>query len=391
MTNKKKPAKKSPEAVVAVSADALRDLLGYLNFSQGAASPRFRATLNDLFRNQQRSTSPRALRDFLLAELQRLSTSGDVACADPAQAEAIIRLTLDELLPAYHKHHADLLSHLAEVDHYAPLLLARMFEAILKAKAEFRHGTSDQVITAALQQLNHFVGYRPVAVLENGRRSEIYSSERFCPLPLYFSEVGAAVGPYEQLIESTIAFMRDLPDDLVSTSHFSIDRMAELSLDMRSHDHLHPVNKRTNYVFGEWDPDEIDTKGFYRRFIVRRLIIDSLIDWIHQDGGKLDPERLFDASAVLAGTILMASAISGSGPQTYDSSVSLTSLLPLVARQRDNFYQRLLDTAKGERAKRLKRLANESRQPFGHVRHELNMYLSKYGARMMRLIWTEFS
>lgn len=209
-----------------------------------------------------------------------------------------------------------------------------MFEAILKAKAEFRHGTSDQVITAALQQLNHFVGYRPVAVLENGRRSEIYSSERFCPLPLYFSEVGAAVGPYEQLIESTIAFMRDLPDALVSTSHFSIDRMAELSLDMRSHDHLHPVNKRTNYVFGEWDPDEIDTKGFYRRFIVRRLIIDSLIDWIHQDGGKLDPERLFDASAVLAGTILMASAISGSGPQTYDSSVSLTSLLPIVAATR---------------------------------------------------------
>ena len=77
----------------------------------------------------------------------------------------------------------------------------------------------------------------------------------------------------------------------------------------------------------------------------------------------------------------MASAISGSGPQTYDSSVSLTSLLPIVARQRDNFYQRLLDTAKGERAKRLKRLANESRQPFGHVRHELNMYLSKVRRR----------
>lgn len=44
----------------------------------------------------------------------------------------------------------------------------------------------------------------------------------------------------------------------------------------------------------------------------------------------------------------MASAISGSGPQTYDSSVSLTSLLPIVARQRDHFYQRLLDTAEPE-------------------------------------------
>lgn len=378
MTNKKSTSKKTPEAAPAVDGEALRDLLGYLNFSQGAASARFRGTLNELFRDHQRAKSPAVLRDFLLTELERLSKSGDAACADPTQAEAIIRLTLDELLPAYHKHHTDLLNHLTEADHYAPLLLARMFEAALAAKAEL--GNNDLVITAALKQLNHFVGYRPVAVLENGRRSEIYSSERFCPMPLFFADVGAAVGPYEELISATMAFMRDLPDDLVSTSHFAIDRMTELSLDMRSHDHLHPVNKRTNYVFGEWDPDEIDTKGFYRRFIVRRLIIDSLIDWIHLDTQKPDQERLFDASAVLAGTILMASAISGSGPQTYDSSVSLTSLLPIVARQRDNFYQRLLDTAKGERARRLKKLAAESRQPFGHVRHELNMYLSKYGA-----------
>lgn len=379
MTTRKTTTKKTREAAT-IDADGLRDLLGYLNFSQGAASVRFRGVLNELFRDEQRARKPAVLRDFLLAELQRLSESGDAACADPVQAEVVIRLTLDELLPAYGKHHSDLLGHLTEADHYAPLLLARMFEALLAAKAEVGSGKSEQIIATALKQLNNFVGYRPVAVLENGRRSEIYSSERFCPLPLYFSDVGAAVGPYEELIASTVAFMRDLPDDLVSTSHFAIERMSELSLDMRSHDHLHPVNKRTNYVFGEWDPDDIDTKGFYRRFIVRRLIVDSLIDWIYRDSKKADPERLFDASAVLAGTILMASAISGSGPQTYDSSVSLTSLLPIVARQRDNFYQRLLDTATGERGKRLKRLANEARQPFGHVRHELNMYLSKYGA-----------
>ena len=378
MTTKKTSAKKTVDA--AVDADALRDLLGYLNFSRGAASPRFRVVLNHLFRDERRASSPTVLRDFLLVELQRLSQSGDAACANPAQAEAVIRLTLDELLPAYRRHHADLLGHLSDAEFYAPLLLARMFEAVLEARTEEQGSRSDAVIAAGLKQLNHFVGYRPVAVLENGRRSEVYSGERFCPVPLYFADVGAAVGPYEQLIDSTIAFMRELPQDLVSSSHFSIDRLAELSLDARSHDHLHPVNKRTNYVFGEWDPEEIDTKGFYRRFVVRRLILDSLIDWIHSGGGKPDPERLFDASAVLAGTILMASAISGSGPQTYDSSVSLTSLLPIVARQRDNFYQRLLDTAKGERAKRLKRLANESRQPFGHVRHELNMYLAKYGA-----------
>jgi hypothetical protein len=375
-TRKSSAAESQPPA----DTDALRDLLGYLNFSQGTVSARFRSSLNQLFRDPLRASSPAALRDFLLQELSRLSQSGDAACADPGQAEAVIRLTLDEFLPAYRQHHADLLGHLSEADFYAPLLLARMFEAVLAARSECGDDKPQRTITAALKQLNHYVGYRPVAVLENDRRAEVYPHERFCPLPLYFSDVGAAVGPYQALIESTIAFMRELPEDLVSGSHFSLDRLAELSLDMRSHDHLHPVNKRTNYVFGEWDPEEIDTKGYYRRFILRRLIVDSLIDWIGRKSGKTDPERLFDASAVLAGTILMASAISGSGPQTYDSSVSLTSLLPVVARQRDNFYQRLLETAKGDRARRLKRLANQSRQPFGHVRHELNMYLAKYGA-----------
>lgn len=370
----------SRQSAAYVDLDALRDLLGYLNFSQGSASARFRGSLNELFRDSQNATSPMVLRDYLLAELQRLSQSGDAACANPAQADAVIRFTLDQLLPAYRSHHSDLLSHLSETDFYTPFLLARLFEAALTARAEAGDLPPARLIETALRQLNHFVGYRPVAVLENGRRSEVYSHERFCPVPLYFSDIGAAVGPYEALLNSTMAFMRVLPEDLVASSHFSMDRLAELSLDVRSHDHVHPVNKRTNYVFGEWDPDEIDTKGFYRRFVVRRLILDSLLDWIHADGDKADPERLFDASAVLAGTILMASAISGSGPQTYDSGVSLTSLLPVVARQRDNFYQRLLDSATGDRARRLKRLASEARQPFGHVRHELNMYLAKYGA-----------
>ena len=363
----------------------MRDLLGYLNFSQGSVSNRFRAVLNELFRDPDRARSPEVLQDYLLTELHRLSSSGDAACANPAQAESVIRLTLGKLIPAYQAHHADLLGHLSASGFYSPYLLARMFEALLAACAERGDYRSLQVIEAAVGSLNHFVGYRPVAVLENDRRSEVYSHERFCPVPLYLGDIGAAVGPYEDLINSTIAFMQGLPEDLVASSHFAVDRLAELCLDMRSHDHLHPVNKRTNYVFGEWDPEEIDTKGFYRRFIVRRLILDSLLDWINAgkktaDTSDTDPERLFDASAVLAGTILMASAISGSGPQTYDSSVSLTSLLPVVARQRDNFYQRLLDTATGDRGRRLKKLAAESRQPFGHVRHELNMYLAKYGA-----------
>ena len=45
----------------------------------------------------------------------------------------------------------------------------------------------------------------------------------------------------------------------------------------------------------------------------------------------LTRRRLCEAAAVLAGTMLMASSVSGSGPDTHDSSVSLTSLLPKIA------------------------------------------------------------
>ena len=94
MTNKKSSSSESSHSVAAVAvsaavvdSDALRDLLGYLNFSQGAARARFRGTLNELFREPQRALSPVVLRDFLLTELFRLSKSGDAACADPTQAE----------------------------------------------------------------------------------------------------------------------------------------------------------------------------------------------------------------------------------------------------------------------------------------------------------------
>ncbi|MEY3175694.1 MAG: hypothetical protein RLZZ436_3608 [Planctomycetota bacterium] len=360
--------------------DALRDLLGYLNFSQGAPSARFRTCLNDLFRISGHTSSPATLRDYLLNALRKLAAAAEPAFTQCSQAEDIIVITLDQLLPAYRQHHSDLLAHVPEHEFFSPLLLAKIFEAALALRAEPGGFSQTSALPRVLQRLNVYVGYRPVPVLENGRRSEVYPHERFCPLPLYISDVGVAAGPWEPLISATMRFLREVPPDLLNGTHFSCERLQELSLDLRAHDHVHPVTKRTNYVFGEWDPDEIDTKGFYRRFMVRRLILDALQSWVEEGGSGPDPERLYDASAVLAGTILMASSISGSGPGTWDSSVSLTTLLPVVARQRDLFYQRLLELATGERGRRLRRLAAESRQPFGHVRHDLNMFLAKYGA-----------
>ncbi|APZ96172.1 hypothetical protein [Fuerstiella marisgermanici] len=361
-----------------------RDLLGYLNFSDGTPGNRFRVCLNQILTTSDLPELPQDLKVELLQQLKTLAEAGESAFQEVAQAERAIVSAIDVVIPAYRQHHADLLFHLQPDDFRQPFFLALVFEATLAASHETGWDDSAALAQAALKRLNNYVGYRPVAILENGRRMQVYDHERFCPAPLYLKGVGVAAGPYRRLIEATLGFIGNLPEDMTGPAHFSLDRLEELCLDIRAHDHLHPVNKRTNYMFGEWDPETIDTKGFYSRFVVRRIILESLQRWMDAPSGIPAEERLFDASAVLAGTILMASAISGAGPETYDSSVSLTSLLPMVARQRDHFYQSLLETSSGSRRKRLTMSAQESRQPFGHVRHQLNMYLSQYGASQVQ-------
>jgi len=67
--------------------------------------------------------------------------------------------------------------------------------------------------------------------------------------------------------------------------------------------------------------------------------LDDLLDWIDDKKVKISrKERLYDAAAALCGTMLMASSISGSGPDTHDSTISLMTLLPIVARRRDVLF-----------------------------------------------------
>ena len=154
-------------------------------------------------------------------------------------------------------------------------------------------------------------------------------------------------------------------------------RSDELSLDPRAYDHGHPVNQRPGYQFGEWDPHRIDNHGFYRRFIVRPLILDALVDWPAQHPDEAPEETLFESAAALAGTILLASGVSGSGPDTHGSEINLAVLVPKIARCRDAFYDDLLRRTTGARALRLREDATRSRQPFGGIRQYLNRYVSR--------------
>jgi len=371
------PAKLDADDFVAV-----RDILAHLNFSGGRRDPRFLANLNRIWMKLDRTAPVAALGTLLTEELEKVQGTTPVF-QDIQQARHVIPLTLTHLLAAYREHQADLLFHLTPLDYEQPLLMGVFFEAVLAQGAPW--DDQDRIIREALKSVNDFVGYRPIPVLESGLRMEIYGHERFRPLPIYMEGVGAAVGPYRDLITSTMEFLKQAPKDLLLEAHFDLDEMEELAIDMRSHDHLHPVNKRTNYMFGEWDPHRIDTKGHYRRVVLRRIILDALLLWIEDPKSRTPrAERLFDAAAALCGTMLMASSISGSGPGVHDSTVTLTSLLPVVARRRDAFYQRLMQQVDGPRAKRLKREEQRTQQPFGHIRQFLNMHLAGYGARQIQ-------
>lgn len=379
------PKNRGSDALPAQNGPVAR-LLGYLNFSNGRTDPGFLKEFNeycadDPIGGPTRTRPAAAVRDGLLATLTDLW--GKVpAFSDVAQADAVIRLAFDKCLPAYRAHHADLLFHLPEHDFEHPLFLARILEAVLEQGGPW--DDSDRIVAGCVDRLNDFLGHRPVAILENGRKMEPYAHERFRPIPLYVQSVGAGFGRYHHLVDRTLKFFRETPENILRDSYFELENLEELALDVRAHDHMHPVNKRTNYMFGEWDPHRIDLKGNYRRFVVRKIILDALLRWMESQEGVEPEEVLFDASAVLCGTMLMASSISGSGPSTFDSSITLSGLLPKVARQRDAFYERILQTATGARARRLKKQENLTRQPFGHVRQRLNIELANFGARQVQ-------
>ena len=364
------------------SSDLHEEILGYLNFSNGKPEAKFQSKFNRFYEyhcDVESSVLPR-LRSSLKKEIARLKKKSSVF-RETSQVESVIDLALEKVPAAYRAFHKDLLFHLNARDFEHIFFLVRIIEATLEQGGPWDE--EERIVAGAISKLNDFVGYRPVAILENERNLQAYDHEWFRPVPIYLKDVGVAYGCYSELLRNTFDILRRLQPDILEGSYVDVERIDELAVDVRAHDHLHPVNKRTNYMFGEWDPHLIDTKGFYRRFIMRKFILDSLLRWIDRDDGQPKEERLYDASVVLCGTILMASAISGSGPLTHSSEISLSGLLPDVARQRDLFYEFQMSQLSGERRKRIEKLARATKQPFGHIRQHLNTEMAQHGARQV--------
>ncbi|MEC7555902.1 MAG: hypothetical protein VYA32_01930, partial [Planctomycetota bacterium] len=149
----------------AVLPDTLiEEILGYVNLSSGTHDPAFARNINQLCDHLGGLGCWKDVGETLVASLESLSPRSP-ALADDRQATTVLELVFDGLIPLYRLHHQDLLHHLDDDDWEQPLLLVMMFEAVLECGPDY--DSIETVLDTALDTLNDFLGYRPVAVLEN--------------------------------------------------------------------------------------------------------------------------------------------------------------------------------------------------------------------------------
>lgn len=385
----------------------LDQIIGYLNFASGNHDPKFFANLNQVFAflagpsdesaaeskaepvdsgNEPPSLDQLAFRvgDLLAERVQELSRENSTF-KNVDQAQNVLELVFGSLLRKYREHHTDLLFHQSDELVFNSFFVGRAIEAALQIPQPYP--SIDQAVKQGLHRLNDFLGHRPVAVLES-QKIEPYDHEWIRPTPIYIKGAGVAFGKYQQLTSKAIEFLYATPPDILRAAHFDPDRMLELAIDPRAFDFDHPINQRPNHHFGQWDEQLISENGYFQRFIVHQVTLDSVLDRAHRraaDPG--DPvsleETIIEAAAVLAGTMLMASGICGSGPGTHDSNTTLSSLLPLIANYRDEFYKGLVNVLEPSHRARIRDEAKTKHQPFGGVRQDLNAQLAQRRASQL--------
>ena len=366
----------------------LEEVVGYLNFSSGVSDPKFLRNLNELFRTvetqQPAEQSLPTIAEWLRQTTDRLQAAGG-AFADVTQAKNVIDLLQRKLLPAYHDFHRDLLFHQSQAELWRPFFVGRACEALLVQGSPWDE--SERIVAAALNQLNAFVGYRPVATLAPGEACEPYPHEFVRPIPLYIRDAGVAVGQYEKIIRLALEILESTDEEILGRAWFDLDRLEEIALDPRAYDFDHPVNRRPNHHFGQWDPHHISNSGYYSRFVLQQVSLDALLSRCEcQQVDANDDVKCREAATVLVGTMLMATGTSGDGPGRHDSTVTLSTLLPHIAAYRDAFYAQQLTAATGSYGHHLIAEAEQYRQPFGGSRQHLNRELSRRRAMQLQRV-----
>ncbi|MEO2011711.1 MAG: hypothetical protein ABGX22_23770 [Pirellulaceae bacterium] len=361
--------------------DVMEHFLAYLNFSSGSCDPKAQHNFNTLFAHFAAADSHHVwerLGDRLRSRLAELHGATAVF-SEVEQAQDVLETVWRGVLPAYLEHHRDQYFHLGPDQIFRPFFLTRVIEMVLTLRNEGH--PQDRVVSSAISRLNDFIGYRPVATLES-QKIEPYGNEWLRPIPIYIRDVGSAFGAEQQVVDIALDILNNTPDSVLRAAYFHPRHLDELAVDPRAYDFDHPVNKRPNYHFGQWDPHHIGTDGRYHRYVIQQVTLDAMLARTHESDLPAE-ELVFEAAAVLAGTILMGAGVSGEGPDTFDSTVSLSTLLRPIADYRDAFYGHLIDQVNGEHRQRLDEESSELRQPFGGVRQHLNAELARRRASQL--------
>lgn len=362
-------------------------VLGYFNFSSGKSDPKSLSALNRLYslaltgankRNSPFAGPPAWLTilEWLQTRLRVLKQEKEIF-RESTQAEQVIELVWRNLLPEYLDFHSDLLFHQEPEGLFNGLFLGRAIESVLQQGGPWNE--TSRIVSGAIDQLNDYVGYRPVAVLE-GRRLEPHPHEWLRPIPLYIRDVGVAFGPYYEIVSRCLEIIRNTSPHILRDAQFDPSHLDELALDPRAYDFDHPVNKRPNYYFGQWDPHLLDQNASYRRFVLQQVTVDALLARVKEEKEIPRDQLLTEAATVLAGTMLMASGISGGGANSFSSTTTLVQLLSVIANYRDQFYSEFLESLTGPHAERLKAESAIRRQPLGGARQQLNTHLARLRA-----------
>ncbi|MCE5303022.1 MAG: hypothetical protein LLF97_07935 [Planctomycetaceae bacterium] len=364
----------------------IQDILGYLNFSSGTSDPQFLKNLAELFGRVEAvgdAARPvwRTVGRTLVDMLQSVRGGSDIF-RKVDQAEAVLTLVFEAALPAYREFHRDLLFHQTEESLFQPFFVGRMCEAVLQQGPPWSE--TDRIVSGAVHQLNDYLGHRPVAVLRTEQKIQPYPHEWVRPIPLWIREAGAAPGPYQALIETAMAILDATDPAMLFEASFVPEQLDELAMDPRAYDFDHPVNKRPNYLFGQWDMNHLDNAGRSRRFVLQQASLDAMVDRLRHHGRLSDSQVLFEEASVLAGTMLMGSGVSGSRPDAHDSTVTLSTLVEKIAVYRDVFYENLLQKMTGPHAERLRAESLALHQPFGGARQHFNQYLANRRALQLQ-------
>ncbi|MDR2439910.1 MAG: hypothetical protein LBE12_11140 [Planctomycetaceae bacterium] len=393
--------------------DVIKDVLGYLNFSSGNRDIRFFQALNSIYsqlaqsnphstsgsvtpivdhvkpeQNEKKSFSALRVIEYLEQELSRLSQESDAFRVED-QAGLVLQLVREHLLNAYREYHYDLLFHQTNEHLFNSFFLAKTFETILQQGSPWTE--TERIVRNTISDLNDYIGYRPVPVLEGEEKHQPYEKEWAAPIPLHIHGIGTAFGRYQALVNQALAILRETDPQILYEACFDVKRLQELVLDSRAYDFDHPVNRKPNYHFGIWDPNLIDKDGYYCRFVIHQVTVDGILRRIENaytgesEAATIpEDELLYEAGAVLAGTMLMGSGVCGDTPHTYSSETSLTDLMPLIAGYRDRFYEQLTEKIPDKMKQRI--LAEKQRlfQPFGGCRQDLNRQLAKRRADQLQ-------